>query len=455
MEKTFETLRKQYPVFTYRSYHWEKDGDDLLLRFDFRIDEHIRFQPEVRLCRHEAYAPFYAQQHLDCIENFVFHIGMIELVSYWKCCCCPEIRIECAALDEDAIRWWKKLYYHGLGEFFYINRIDTDMQDFVQIRCTSARRLGKVSLPLQDAHIVPVGGGKDSVVTLETLKNGSVPPLPLIINPRGATVESVAVSGLKEGFLEIRRPIDRRLLELNAGGYLNGHTPFSAMLAFYCILAAALSGRKYIALSNESSANEPTVRGSDVNHQYSKSVDFESDFRWYVKTYLQEEISYYSFLRPLSELQIAMLFARQPAYFPVFKSCNAGSKQNIWCGQCAKCLFAFIILSPFIRPETLEGIFGKNLLEDGSLLPTLKELCGETEVKPFECVGTRDEVCLALCRSMQQYGKLPVLLEHFSRSPLYGIYRERDFDAATRCWDSKHFLPQNDVKLLKARLEKM
>ena len=451
---TFDTLRKQYPVFAYRSYHWEKDGNDLLLRFDFQIDDNIRFQPEIRLCYHEAYASFYAKQDLACIENFVFHIGMIELISYWKCCCCPEIRIECASLDDAALQWWKKLYYHGLGEFFYINRIATNLQDFVQIRCTSSHRLDKVSLPLQEAHIVPIGGGKDSVVTLETLKNEQQPPLPLIINPRGATVESIAVSGLQKGFLEIRRPIDRRLLELNAEGYLNGHTPFSAMLAFYCILAAALSGRKYIALSNESSTNEPTVRGSDVNHQYSKSVDFESDFRNYVHTYLQEEISYYSFLRPLSELQIAMLFARQPAYFPVFKSCNVGSKKNIWCGHCAKCLFAFIILSPFIQPETLENIFGKNLLDDESLLPTLKGLCGETEVKPFECVGTRDEVCLALCRSMQQYDRLPVLLEHFSRSPLYETYRKRDFDAATRCWDNTHFLPPNDVELLKTRLEK-
>ncbi len=173
------------------------------------------------------------------------------------------------------------------------------------------------------------------------------------------------------------------------------------MLAFYTLLAACLSGRRYIALSNESSANEPTVQGSDVNHQYSKSVSFESDFRDYVKRQLSDRLSYYSFLRPLSELQIARLFAGHQAYFPVFRSCNAGSKTDSWCGNCPKCLFAFIILSPFIAPETLNGIFGKNLLADANLLPVLKELCGESEVKPFECVGTREEVCMALCETIR------------------------------------------------------
>ena len=452
MEKRFETLRKEYPVFTYNSYNWEKQGDDLLLTYDFSIGESIRFTPSIRFMNHPAYSRFYRKNGMKCLENFVFHIGMIELISYWKCCCPPEIRIACAHLDEPALKCWKKLYYHGLGEFFYLNHIRTSMEDFVQIRCDSDRRIPMERFELQDSHIVPVGGGKDSVVTLETLKSESTPPLPMIINPRGATIGCVAASGLSEGFLEIRRTIDPKLLELNAEGYLNGHTPFSAMLAFHSMLAAALSGRSRIALSNESSANEPTVQDSDVNHQYSKSLEFESDFRDYVRQYLSDQISYYSFLRPLSELQIAKLFAGQPAYFRVFRSCNVGSKSDIWCGHCAKCLFAFIILSPFIAPEELAAIFGKNLFEDETLLPTLKELCGVTEVKPFECVGTREEVCMALCESMKRYMKLPELLEWFSNSPLYRQYREKDFNDLTRAWDSNHFLPETEALLLKRRL---
>ena len=108
------------------------------------------------------------------------------------------------------------------------------------------------------------------------------------------------------------------------------------MLAFYTLLAAALAGVRNVALSNENSANESTVAGSTVNHQYSKSLEFENDFRAYAAKYVTGEVNYFSFLRPLSELQIAMLFARYKKYFDVFKSCNAGSKQDIWCGRCAK-----------------------------------------------------------------------------------------------------------------------
>ncbi len=452
MEHTFESLRTRYPVFSYRSYRWEKSGEDLLLSFDFYVDERIRFSPQSRICHHPAFDRFFEEEGLEKLDNLVFHIGMIELISYWKCCCCPEIRIECAALDQTAMDWWKNLYYNGLGEFFYINGIQTDREHFVHLSSTSSHRLEKQKFTLDDTYIVPIGGGKDSVVTLETLKSQQTAPLPMIINPRGATVESVKVSGLKEGFLEIRRPIDPLLLQLNAEGYLNGHTPFSAMLAFYSLLVAAMAGRRRIALSNESSANEPTVLGSSVNHQYSKSVEFESDFRHYVKTCVQDGLSYFSFLRPLSELQIAALFSRQPDYFPVFKSCNAGSKANVWCGHCPKCLFAFIILSPFLSEEILKGIFGRNLLEDESLTDTLKQLCGLTEVKPFECVGTRNEVCLSLCKSMERYRKLPVLLDFFSHTELYEEYRQADFNAALRQWNSPHFLDKKEEALLKARL---
>ncbi|MBP5613276.1 MAG: hypothetical protein J6X35_03915 [Bacteroidales bacterium] len=457
MEKTFDTLRQRHPVFTYQAFHYGLEEEWLRISFDFRIGEEIAFHPEIRFRRHPAYDRFWAEQEPQCLAPFVFHIGMIELISYWKCCCCPEIRIACGRLDEAALQWWKKLYYHGLGEFFYRNGIRTDREGFVQIRCSGGQPMPKQSFALQEAHIVPIGGGKDSVVTLETLKQEPVAPLPLIINPRGATLACVKASGLTEGFLEINRTIDPRLLELNAAGYLNGHTPFSAMLAFHSLTAAILAGRSRVALSNESSANEPTVQGSDVNHQYSKSIEFEADFREYVAQYLTEDVSYYSFLRPLSELQIACLFAEQPAYFPVFRSCNVGSKQDIWCGHCPKCLFTCIMLSAFLPAEKVREIFGKDLLEDETLWPVLKELCGETAVKPFECVGTREEVCMALCEIIRQYESrnksLPTLLASFRRTALYESYRQRDFQPLLTAWDPQHFLPEDEELLLRKALE--
>jgi hypothetical protein len=221
----------------------------------------------------------------------------------------------------------------------------------------------------------------------------------LIINPRGATTECAVTAGFtEEQVAVIKRTLDATMLRLNNEGFLNGHTPFSAMLAFYTLLIGFVTNSKYIALSNESSANEPTVPDTEVNHQYSKSIAFENDFRDYVEKYISSEIQYFSFLRPINEVQIASLFAKNKDYYKVFKSCNVGSKTDSWCGKCPKCLFTYLIMSPFIPENELIEIYGGNLLKDNDLLPILKQLKGEVEVKPFECVGTIEEVnaCLAV-----------------------------------------------------------
>jgi hypothetical protein len=374
---------------------------------------------------------------------------MIELLSYWKATCSPHIYVKTGNLLPTMIPFWKKLYYHGLGEFFYCNQIHTNRTEFTDIVVNGNRdSLEKPTLALRDETIVPVGGGKDSVVTLEALR-ASEAVMPMIINPRKATLATIQTAGFENDFLEIQRNIDPLLLQLNQEGFLNGHTPFSAMLAFYAVLLAIVSGKKHIALSNESSANESTVQNSDVNHQYSKSYEFETDFRKYVNAYLSEEVNYYSFLRPLSELQIAALFAQNTNYLSVFKSCNVGSKTDVWCCDCAKCLFTFIILSPFISPAKLTAVYGENLFEKEQLLPVLKELCGLTPEKPFECVGTVTEVCLALVQAVRKYATLPALLHYFADSPLYKHYSAINFEKQMNRWETSHFLPEKEFTILK------
>ena len=123
---------------------------------------------------------------------------MIELISYWKIACPKKVIIKPFALDEEQIRWWKKLYFNGLGEFFYVNGIQTNINDFMTIDCSGAVRHCHSERSeesyLHEQTLIPVGGGKDSVVTLELLKN-RVPAIPLIVNPRGATKECVAAAG--------------------------------------------------------------------------------------------------------------------------------------------------------------------------------------------------------------------------------------------------------------------
>ena len=389
-QQRFNTLREQFKTFTFYAQEVKVENGVLSMIFHFSLDEQNYFHPSMTI----PARPFY---HWDAVpmeqlESLAFHIGMVELVSYWKLACPKTIVVKPFDLKLCQKKWWRHLYYNGLGEFRYLNGINCSEHDFLSIESGTDCDFKRIGVSLEEQALIPVGGGKDSVVTLELLRK-DMPIIPLILNPRGATVNCVKAAGYTlDDVAVINRTLDPTMLRLNNEGYLNGHTPFSALLAFLTLLIGVGSGSKYIALSNESSANESTVPGTDINHQYSKSIEFEGDFRDYVSQHLSEEIQYFSFLRPLNEMQIASLFAQCEAYHPVFRSCNAGSKTDSWCCHCPKCLFTWIILSPFLSREQLIEIFGSDLMNDDTLKPVFDELNGTAPVKPFECVGTVEEV---------------------------------------------------------------
>ena len=437
-------LRKQYPVFLYKGYSYKLRGKDLAISFDFRVLPDIRFAPKVVIKN-------VGKENLKRVgesnlNNLVFHLGLMEIPSYWKATCSPKIIVKASppagGLNSTQVAWWKNLFMQGLGEFFYKNSIDFTTPNFLTItservpsrsevrvgRGFGGRSGGGHSLRV----LVSVGGGKDSAVTLELLKNMKIQSF--VLNPKKPQLAIIKKAGEKAPITALRT-IDSRLLELNRKGYFNGHTPFSAYLAFLSVFVAVLFDYKYIALSNERSSNEGNIkyRGKTINHQYSKSFEFEKKFREYTKKYFAKDTEYFSFLRPLYELQIAKIFARYPKYFNVFLSCNEARKTKSgkqkptgkWCGKCSKCLFVYVILSPFIKPKTLEKIFRKNLLKDQSLAPLMDRLTGKRGFKPFECVGTPREVAAALS------GKT---------------------DRILRSWDSYNFIPQKLSRILKQKV---
>jgi hypothetical protein len=410
----YKTLRKRFPVFEYQSYSININKQNLNFSFSFKMGDKIRFNPSYNLPVKDFY--FIESIPVELLNNLVFNIGLIELISYWKAACPPKVIIKPHKLAKEQVDFWKKLYFNGLGEFFYLNDIETNINDFMEIE-SGSDLLKPVNIKTKkEKVIVPVGGGKDSVVTLELLNENGFNIIPMAINPRDAVKRTINIAGfsIKESIV-VNRKLDKKLLELNDQGFLNGHTPFSALLAFVSSLTAFLSGVKYIALSNENSANESTVPDSDINHQYSKSFEFEQDFNDYFYKYISHDILYFSFLRPINELQIGALFSRFDKHHFSFRSCNAGSKRDEWCGKCPKCLFTRIILGPFIDNGKMKRIFGKELFDDLSLMGYFNELTGESEIKPFECVGTVDEVNSALSYLKRHWkGELPVLLKHYN-----------------------------------------
>lgn len=450
----FLALRREYPYLRYEGYSYKIENGTLHIEFSFDYSGKYVFKPYSSL----PWRKFYLSERCkpEYLDTIIFNIGMIELISYWKAGCPPEVIIEPHSLDEEQLNWWKKLYFNGLGEFFYVNGIITDLEQFMHIR-SDGNAAKPATLPSQaDKTIVPVGGGKDSAVTLELLQQAEKKLIPLIMNPRPATINSISVAGYKsEESIIIQRQIHPLLLQLNKEGFLNGHTPFSAMLAFYTLLAAVLTGTKNIALSNESSASESTIAETGINHQYSKSLEFEKDFRDYSQKFISSNINYYSFLRPLNELQIASLFSKFTDYHKIFRSCNAGSKADVWCGNCPKCLFTYIILSPFMDESQLNRIFNKDLFADNSLITILDELTGTSPIKPFDCVGTIDEINAALCQTIRKRGNvmMPALLEHYMKTDAFRKNNEQPFaDMMMPFQDS--YLNDVDMKILQDALKK-
>ena len=463
--KQYLSLREQYPRFAYRGYEIEENDSCLKITYRFETLGLSEFAPVWVFPKAEGDCRRWSEDRL--MQDMIFSLGMVELISYWKIACPPTVTVEAGRLNQDQIDWWKDLYFNGLGEFFYVNGIkEADPNHFMDIQCA-----GQLKAPCTDQYkerheecgvetvgkgngvLVPIGGGKDSAVTLELLRLAGKPVCAYIINPRGATIHTTEVAGLDAAHvISAKRTLDSNMLELNCQGYLNGHTPFSALVAFSGIIAARMHGLTMVALSNESSANESTVQGSTVNHQYSKSFKFEEDFHYYQTTYLKGSAYYFSMLRPLSEFQIARFFAGQKQYHGIFRSCNAGSKTDSWCGHCPKCLFVYLILSPFLKPQEVRDIFGRNMLDDWDMKETLDQLIGIEEEKPFECVGSRDEINTAIVltiKGLEEAGEaLPCLLSYYKTTDLYQTFRTRG-DQYSTYYDGNNLVPDDLAGLVR------
>jgi hypothetical protein len=376
----------QYRKFIFEEYLYDPNVSTLFLRY--RFDSGPSFEEKLvfdfatqQLSPKESTA-------LDRIFRLIF---LMSGVSYYKSFVPRTLICEAFPLDRATAEFLQKFYEKGLAEFAYRNQIS--LRNHFAIRWTDAPPAAPVALDLPRCTCVPVGGGKDSIVSLECLKRSGEPLILFSLGDAEAIRACIAAAGLPS--IRVHRHLDRGLFKLNEAGALNGHVPITGILSAIATAGAVLSGYDAIAMSNEHSASAPNLQldDSDINHQYSKSLEFEGDYSDYLKNYISPNITYFSLLRPLSEIEIARRFANHREYFRVFRSCNAAFRQSRaarekgWCGNCPKCRFVFLALAPFIEKAELIGIFGRNLLDEETQRTGFAELCGLQDHKPFECVG--------------------------------------------------------------------
>ena len=445
----FIQFRDEYPEFVYEKYAIEEDEDKLYFRFFYRYSSKIAFKHEINILKKNF--TFHLDLSSSELENLVFHLGLIELIKYWMVTCSPVVIIKAGSLKANQIKWWKNLYFKGLQEFFYVNSIEVNVNDFMELTSNSPKKFQPFNLQNKAKNLILIGGGKDSILTLDILAQSHPDDLCLVFNPHPFRIQIAQLAKFpSERIVEIQRISDPKLLEMRANGYFTGHPPFSAFLAFLSLTVAALFGTKHIVVSNESSANEVSIANTDINHQYSKSFEFEQNFNEYFQKTITADIQYFSLLRPLNELQIARRFSQvNPRYFSVFRSCNTARGTRVWCNHCPKCLFVYIILFPFFSEPELFSIFGQDLFQQRELLPSFLKLIGVDPIKPFECVGTRDEVNAALSLGLEKWYPsdsstpklLPHLLKIYTQQYRHLIKTHDHVHELLNSWNENHLIP--------------
>lgn len=380
----------EYREFVFADYRYDSARSTLSLRY--RYNEGPRFEEKLIFDIVPRPLSRADNEALDRIFRLLF---LLSGISYYKAFIPKRLICEAFPLDERTVEFLHKFYLKGLAEFAFRNGIS--LRDHFRFRFEPAAIAPPMALDLPERTCVPVGGGKDSIVTIECLKQAGHPVLLFSLGDAEPIRACIEVAQLP--FIKVHRRLDPALLELNRAGALNGHVPITGILSAIALACTVMSGCNAVAMSNEHSASAPnlTFGGVEINHQYSKSLEFEADFAAYVERYISPSISYFSLLRPLSEIEIARRFAKYPAYFGKFRSCNTAFRQTPaarrrhWCCDCPKCRFVFLALSPFVPKPDLVEIFGYDLLDDESQCDGFAELCGLRDYKPFECVGETSE----------------------------------------------------------------
>ncbi|MBI1908165.1 endonuclease domain-containing protein [Candidatus Uhrbacteria bacterium] len=384
-----EKIASPYRTFRFVSYDFDRATG--VASLVYAIDDAFTFTERVTF-------PLPAQIAAsdEALDRALFALHLAAGVSYYKAYLPPEIVVESGTLSEDEAAYWEKLYTRGLGEFFYRNNLD--FREYVHFPRgeASASQFHDREVMKLDGAIVPLGGGKDSLVVVEMLRNAGI-DFTLAALRGHDRIQKVA-DAIGQPLVVIDRAIDPLLFVLNAKGAWNGHVPVTTYVALAMVVYALLHGKRDVMFANERSANvgNVVVNGVAINHQYSKSLEAERDLAAYLASSVTPDVRVFSLLRPLSELAITKRFVENGKYFDAFSSCNKNYKivgaQQGWCGTCPKCAFVFAMLAAFMPKQQVVGIFGKNLYADAALLPMYKELLAVEGIKPFECVGEPDEV---------------------------------------------------------------
>ncbi|WP_133478247.1 UDP-N-acetyl-alpha-D-muramoyl-L-alanyl-L-glutamate epimerase [Cognatilysobacter segetis] len=357
------------------------------------------------------------------VEQALRLLHLIAGVSYYKAAVPRDIRIEGYAVDAATAALLTEVYENGLGEFAYRNGLR--LRGTIRFPAIGDAANPAAPVGLREHALTAIGGGKDSLVSIEALRSAGIEQTVTWIGGSQLIQACAERTGLPT--LNIGRQLAPQLFEYNRSGAWNGHIPVTAVNSAILALAALLHGVDQVVFSNERSASYGSmIEGTgEVNHQWSKGWAFEQAFASHLRSHVASDLRYYSLLRPLSELAVARQFAKSDRYDQHFSSCNRNfhilgeRPAQRWCGICPKCHFVFLALAPFMSKPRLVGIFGRNLLDDPAQTPGFDALLEYRDHKPFECVGEGQESRAAMATLAQRpEWREDAIVERFAREVL-------------------------------------
>lgn len=403
----------------------------------------------------EATTAQFRDADLGEMQGLLACLGLLMTPLYFRLGDFASVHCEIAGLDDESTGLFEDVIRNSLGEF----RMRVGLDPLRPVKITSkgvAPPKPAFRRNPSDKAILMNGGGKDTAVSAELLKALQIRFVWCTYDKNIARSNVALASGVEhEISFTMRR--DAALKEASRYPSSSGHFPVIQILSGVGALLAYLYGFRYIIFGNEYSADfgNLTHRGMEINHQYGKSTAFATAFNDIMKHCALQDADCFSILRPFYDIAIGRLLARFPVYHDKFISCNRDGHNNQWCKRCSKCAWTFLVLYPFLTEDQVIGIFGENLFRSEIIRREIWNLAAGS-LKPWDCVGTQEEVRLALALALERMPE-----EDFSSWP-----RRADFSKLLEGFDphlvqllqprsNDHYLPPTIAAAMPAALDRM
>lgn len=384
-----------YKKFIFDRYTF--DVNTGVAEFYYAFDEAIQFKETIQF---ELPKASYSAELFDRCLSLVF---MVAGTSYYKCFPTRKATFANGWISYFDAELLNAVYKNGLSQLIFENGLELDKM----VHFTSE----KVALPPLDYTGLGVlsmqSGGDHSLLLGKLLNDSNITYMPWHMSSNESYPK--AIERLKNHPPRIvKREIDRKNLELakQLGG-LNGHVPITYITMAIALADAVLHNENIVlaAIGREEDDVRELIGDFEINHQWSKTWQAEELLMGYIASTMSGNLHVGSPLRIFSELKISELFVENcwERFGHAFSLCNIANSrpspdgEPYWCGRCSKCANSFLLLSPFVEPEELRGLFGgKDLFTDQNLQQTFMAFFAlHGQIKPFDCVGGAQELRLA------------------------------------------------------------